>query len=233
MARIRLESMLPKWDPRKEVPEKAPPETVDTEAVITFVEPERIKTLTDGFRIFTKGRTIPNPPDGVGLEILVPEGTTVAAFAIAGATDSAGTADATAGAGTKLIGTPTRELAVCVPEPLAQSTQSAEIIAALLSVRSTPPDVGLRIDSGKDSLLRALSTKLPAWEDRGWIETPNAGSLQALVAVLRARTAETKIAEGTNGLSQGGPVSEPQTQGRFPKGFSMLNSNINFLGRTE
>ncbi|KAJ7750007.1 hypothetical protein B0H16DRAFT_1374447, partial [Mycena metata] len=39
-----------------------------------------------------------------------------------------------------------------------------------------------------------MSKKLEKWEDRGWIETPNAETLKALAAALREREAETKFA---------------------------------------
>ncbi|KAJ7770093.1 hypothetical protein B0H16DRAFT_1777204 [Mycena metata] len=194
MARIRLDSMLPKWDPRVALPDEPQPATNDREDEITFVGPARISSLTEGFRIFTRQKASPGPPEVAGPMVLAPQNGENIAFAIAGATRLGGTAEARAGAGMVARQIQAQGTAIRVPDYLPQSKQSAEIVAALLSTRSTDPGVKLRIESGKDGLLKAMSKKLPVWEDRGWLNTPNSQSLQALTAALRERTAETKIA---------------------------------------
>ncbi|KAJ7763072.1 hypothetical protein B0H16DRAFT_1414371 [Mycena metata] len=122
------------------------------------------------------------------------------AFVIAGAVESGGTADAKAGVGILLQRAPELGSAIRIPKDLPQSVQSAEILGALLSVKQTPTEAPLRIASRKNNILRSMTKKLPAWEDKGWIETPNAEGLQALAAALRGRTAETKLAVVTSSI---------------------------------
>ncbi|KAJ7699841.1 hypothetical protein B0H16DRAFT_1348916, partial [Mycena metata] len=105
-----------------------------------------------------------------------------------------GTAEARAGSGIKPRHAPNQEITIRIPERLSQTAQNAEIVGALQSVRYTPKNVGLKIESKKRTLLTAMSNKLEKWEDRGWIETPNAETLKALAATLREREAETKFA---------------------------------------
>ncbi|KAJ7750842.1 hypothetical protein B0H16DRAFT_1460552 [Mycena metata] len=198
---ILLESLIPKWDPRKATPEAPAPEIEDTEELATFVGSTRIRSLADGFRIFTKDKAIPDIPEVVQGYPMVPvvAGVTTA-FVIAGAVESGGTADAKAGVGILLQRAPELGSAIRIPKDLPQSVQSAEILGALLSVKQTPTEAPLRIVSRKNNILRSMTKKLPAWEDKGWIETPNAEGLQALAAALRGRTAETKLAVVTSSI---------------------------------
>ncbi|KAJ7719049.1 hypothetical protein B0H16DRAFT_1796039 [Mycena metata] len=198
---ILLESLIPKWDPRKATPEAPAPEIEDTEELATFVGSTRIRSLADGFRIFTKDKAIPDIPEVVQGYPMVPvvAGVTTA-FVIAGAVESGGTSDAKAGVGILLQRAPELGSAIRIPKDLPQSVQSAEILGALLSVKQTPTEAPLRVVSRKNNILRSMTKKLPAWEDKGWIETPNAEGLQALAAALRGRTAETKLAVVTSSI---------------------------------
>ncbi|KAJ7741161.1 hypothetical protein DFH07DRAFT_751149, partial [Mycena maculata] len=71
---------------------------------------------------------------------------------------------------------------------------SAEVVAALVAVRSTPANVPLRIMSKGIAAVSAISTHLHKWEDNRWIGVPNPAPLTALAAELRARQGTTVFA---------------------------------------
>ncbi|KAJ7748895.1 hypothetical protein B0H16DRAFT_1319529 [Mycena metata] len=142
---------------------------------------------------------MPDAPEIAQIAPLVPDEVSIAIFAVAGATDLGGTADARAGAGIVSRQSGTQEITIRVPESLSQNTQNAEIIGALLASKYTPTRVNLKIETRQSNILKAMTTKLPVWEDKGWIEVPNAQSLQALAASLRGRTATTTLAVKSSG----------------------------------
>ncbi|KAH9841157.1 ribonuclease H-like protein, partial [Rhodofomes roseus] len=71
---------------------------------------------------------------------------------------------------------------------------NGEIVAALKAVLDTPKDAPLHILCSPQ-LIKALTTDLPRWEDKGWIEVANATYTRALVNQLRQRCAPTTLKE--------------------------------------
>ncbi|KAH9833541.1 uncharacterized protein C8Q71DRAFT_823758 [Rhodofomes roseus] len=70
---------------------------------------------------------------------------------------------------------------------------SGELAAALYAATQTPLDAPLQIIAADARLRDALITKVPLWEDRGWIGIANAPLWQQLVNRLRQRIAVTTI----------------------------------------
>ncbi|KAJ7089041.1 hypothetical protein C8R43DRAFT_908634 [Mycena crocata] len=81
-----------------------------------------------------------------------------------------------------------------MPIELEQTLASAEIVAALHASREYTPDTEIRLESGRNTVIRAVSKNLPVWEDKGWTGVPNKHATRALVGALRLRTAKTTIA---------------------------------------
>ncbi|KAJ7121451.1 hypothetical protein C8R44DRAFT_831628 [Mycena epipterygia] len=116
-----------------------------------------------------------------------------AIFTIAGACKNRGRGDAQAGAGISSTTHHARAASIKIPESLGQAAPTAEVVAALFSVQQTENDSGIRIEAGKDTILKAMSSNLPKWEDKGWIGVPNWEPLKALLATLRAREAPSEF----------------------------------------
>ncbi|KAH9835833.1 uncharacterized protein C8Q71DRAFT_797347 [Rhodofomes roseus] len=68
-----------------------------------------------------------------------------------------------------------------------------EVTAALKAVEDTPRDVPLRLLLSSMSLAKQLVTKLPTWEDHGWIGVQGSLLFRALVNQLRQRCAPTTL----------------------------------------
>lgn len=79
------------------------------------------------------------------------------------------------------------------PETPNGNAMSGELAAALYAATQTPLDAPLQIIAADARLRDALITKVPLWEDRGWIEIANAPLWQQLVNRLRQRIAVTTI----------------------------------------
>ncbi|KAJ7616835.1 hypothetical protein DFH06DRAFT_1107689 [Mycena polygramma] len=85
----------------------------------------------------------------------------------------------------------TRNIKMRVPESLGQSAQTAEIVSTLLGVKKTPQGQELVIKNSKNVVRNAMTQRLQALEDRGWIGVADREPLQALAAELKARSGKT------------------------------------------
>ncbi|KAJ7668756.1 hypothetical protein DFH06DRAFT_982886 [Mycena polygramma] len=190
-ARLKLDSLLPEWDPRRQAPYIPQQGDNDSDDLLTFVGPPPVPNLTEGFRIFTraKAEAVIQAPQQAPAQVAGP-----VTISVAGATVQPGTADARAGSGIWSEEAQIQDMSISLPEEMDQSTSNAEVVAALTAMRQTRIDTELQIESGSRFLLKAMSTQLPKWEDKGWTGVQSREPLQALAASLRGRTAATKIA---------------------------------------
>ncbi|KAJ7610029.1 hypothetical protein DFH06DRAFT_1016813 [Mycena polygramma] len=194
MARLKLDSLLPEWDPRTPTVVLPPQEEEDREDLVTFRGPPPIKSLTEGFRIFTKERTVLEP------EILGPANEALRlrdnqiTISVAGASIHSGEAHAQAGAGVQHSTENPRNKSLRIPEDFDQNASAAEVTAAIVALQQVAPDTRVRIETARPYILKAVSKNLEQWEDKGWTGVPNRKPMQTLVTALRERTAPTTIA---------------------------------------
>ncbi|KAJ7272328.1 hypothetical protein C8J57DRAFT_975062, partial [Mycena rebaudengoi] len=85
-----------------------------------------------------------------------------------------------------------RNKSLRLPENFDQTISSAEIVAALYAVQTTPLQMVLRMEFEHRTVVEAVN-KINTLEDSGWIGCNDVGPLRALAASLRAREAETTL----------------------------------------
>ncbi|KAJ7141977.1 hypothetical protein C8R46DRAFT_1046559 [Mycena filopes] len=190
MARQKIDSLVPKWNPSTDYPDRQVAEETEGDSHShTFTGPQEISTLTDGFRIFTRDKTeaeaylpIASLRDRIpGNQVIV---------SVAGVARNAGTADAIAGSG-GWFGHDLQNISLRLPEDTPQTASNAEVIATIGSLKQAGKQTEVIIGSGSRKMMTTLKTNLPKWEDRGWIGVPERRPIQALVAELRGRIAKT------------------------------------------
>ncbi|KAH9913119.1 uncharacterized protein B0H18DRAFT_888756, partial [Fomitopsis serialis] len=76
-----------------------------------------------------------------------------------------------------------------------RTTESGEITAALYAVKTAPIDAPLHLIGETNALSDNLVKDLQKWENRGWIEVPNAPLLRAVTATIRKRCAVTTFSK--------------------------------------
>ncbi|KAJ7806269.1 ribonuclease H-like protein [Mycena leptocephala] len=186
MTKLKLDSLIPKWDPRTPPLELPAPLAEDTEDLITFVGPPPIRRLTEGFRIFTKSKPEPEPAVIPPVErIRCPDER---------ATKNSGQDDAQAGAGVWFSEYNTQSRSLHLPLTLNQNKAGAEAVAALHRVKQVSNDTKLHLEGGHRHILNAMSKNVAKWEDKGWVGVPNREPIKALLANLRERTETTTLA---------------------------------------
>ncbi|KAJ7149859.1 hypothetical protein C8R43DRAFT_887664 [Mycena crocata] len=163
--RTRLDELLPKWDPRTVEQVQLQPENEDTEESITFAPPESIRTLTDGFRVFTKTKAHLEVEAAAPAPILNPSDEDTVVVSTGGNTLKAGSAEAQAGIAVWYGQDDPRNREGKLPTNLEQSTKSAEITAALLAAQTNTADTPLHLESSRDVVLKALGRSLQGRED--------------------------------------------------------------------
>ncbi|KAL6300501.1 ribonuclease H-like domain-containing protein, partial [Sparassis latifolia] len=92
-----------------------------------------------------------------------------------------------------------RNRALRLPGP-DQSNQAGEVAAILVATQITHMAAPLHIISDSLYAIDGLTTRLPGWENRGWIDISNKHLFRAAAAALRARAAPTTF-EWTKGHS--------------------------------
>ncbi|KAJ6524025.1 hypothetical protein B0H19DRAFT_972426, partial [Mycena capillaripes] len=146
--RMRLDQLLPEWDPRTPEVDHPSDSDEDESDSYTFKPPKGITSLTDGFRVFTNEPREPEleeaaPPTRIELQ----EGEDQLVISLSGSTINSGLADARSGwALVHGIGDPRNE-AGALPAPLEQTTSNAELVAAIVATQKAPKDVPLRLES--------------------------------------------------------------------------------------
>ncbi|KAF8181344.1 hypothetical protein K438DRAFT_1601803 [Mycena galopus ATCC 62051] len=153
-----------------------------------------IRTLTEGFRVFTKPRarqgglleelalpapTIANNPSDTPLRIHIDT-----------AASKSGDADAKAAFGIFFSTGDPRNTGSKVPEGLDQTMPSAVILATIWVLCNTPINSPLHVISTRGTMLKILE-KFHTWEDQGWFGVANGDILLFLMSELRIRTAHT------------------------------------------
>ncbi|KAJ6451089.1 hypothetical protein C8R47DRAFT_998661 [Mycena vitilis] len=210
MARLKLDSLLPEWDPRIPSTVLPPIEQADRDDLVTFRGPAPIETLTDGFRIFTKEKTVLEPeaiPDANAAQRLQGLQGESIKLSVAGASKNSGEAHAQAGGGIWHDTDNPLNRSLRVPEDSDQNAVAGEIIATVVALNQVTTDTEIRIETSKTHILKAVSKSLDQWEDKGWTGVPNRKPLQSLVTALRERTASTTIAIVTGSSAAQGAAS--------------------------
>jgi ribonuclease HI/exonuclease III len=101
-----------------------------------------------------------------------------------------GESTARSGAGVWHAAGSRRNRAIRVPGD-EQSNQIGEIVAAIVALQGTPPEVPVTIRTDSLYVMDGMTKHLDAWEDKGWIGITNKAHLQSLAYQLRKRTAPT------------------------------------------
>ncbi|KAJ7209128.1 hypothetical protein GGX14DRAFT_364814 [Mycena pura] len=96
-----------------------------------------------------------------------------------------------AGAGIAFTDEVNEDISLRVPDDWGNSSQSAEILAALIAVRTVRKDADLTLISTHDYIMKAMNTHLRKWENVGWVGVKNRLPLQCLAAEIRARAGNT------------------------------------------
>ncbi|KAJ7605710.1 hypothetical protein DFH06DRAFT_1150446 [Mycena polygramma] len=205
----RLDQVLLKWDPR--TPElMATARNALPSGEVRFTSPPEIENLAEGYRIFTKSQPMEPACELVMVPMPIRSAEDVTNAAISkgsqmGAAKARGlrwVADGVAKspdpshnylliyAYMSKLNDP-RNIGFRIHPSAAQSELSAEVIATLYCVQSSPGDVPLRISVHSDAIPTILNKNLGKWEDRGWVDVPNKMPIQALAMSLRKRQADT------------------------------------------
>jgi ribonuclease HI/exonuclease III len=101
-----------------------------------------------------------------------------------------GTPDAKCGAGIWRSVNSSANKAIRVPGP-SQSNQVGEIVAVIVALQDTPPEVPITIRTDSLYVMDGVTRHLGAWEDEGWIGKKNKDHFKALAYQLRRRSAQT------------------------------------------
>ncbi|KAJ7643412.1 hypothetical protein DFH06DRAFT_999150 [Mycena polygramma] len=190
-AEQRFGLLTSKWNPR--TPEEAQLEFPDqTEGTFRFQKPPQIKSLTDGFRVFTKnqGENAPAPQD----QAPVGRGEAISFFIEARSTrNESGVVQF--GGGAWYGPNNPNNTSVRLEGGEGQSTTRAELTTALICIRKAPTNSDLTICCSKNTLISTAVTNLQKWEDRGWIGVKDGDVRQALIATLKNRKGKTFLTE--------------------------------------
>ncbi|KAJ6540431.1 hypothetical protein B0H19DRAFT_841085, partial [Mycena capillaripes] len=138
-ARTRLDRILAHYDPRRATNDQGAPQNIeehDEEDTKIFRRPDGVRSLTDGFRVFTNNKKFA-PVEQNQPPARHPMQASPLTVCYAGATSRTNSVDAQAGAGIWVEEGHGMNAALKVPPDMEQSKQSAEILAALHIVQST------------------------------------------------------------------------------------------------
>ncbi|KAJ7738230.1 hypothetical protein DFH07DRAFT_690943, partial [Mycena maculata] len=143
LVKTRLDGIFSKWDPRLPTPQDVPHPDLE-EGARPFIPPPEISDLTDGFRVFTKEKEAPAsmPPAAPPPPTANPTPVSVATGSVH---ELPGSTDASAAFGVDFGQNDPRNVCSIVPRQMASLHGSAEIVAALVAVRSTPANAPLRV----------------------------------------------------------------------------------------
>ena len=188
-AKMLLDTLPPKWDPRTVVKDEQP--VVEPDEEWTTFERQMVTegTVAEIFRIFTSSEASNELPN-MTFEP-APEHSVVVA------TDESctknGEEDAVAGTGVFCERAHPLNSCTRLPVELLQSNQTAELFALKIVAKDTPFDMGLSIETDSQYTLNQVTRYLKRNEDEGYIGIANAELIQTTVARLRKRKASTKM----------------------------------------
>ncbi|KAJ3998742.1 ribonuclease H-like protein [Lentinula boryana] len=133
-----------------------------------------------------------------------------------GSCENNGGEDAIAGAGIFVKDNNPLNRAIKIPNELAQSNQTGEIISIKEIAEAAPPSTGLDILSDSLTMVEGLTRNLREWEDKGFTNVANNLELQVTAARMRARRAPTKLkwVKGHAGIQGNEKADELANAGR-------------------
>ncbi|KAJ7253881.1 hypothetical protein C8J57DRAFT_971791, partial [Mycena rebaudengoi] len=133
----RLGELLPKWDPRAPTPGRGAQQQPADDAPVIFKPPPQISHISEGLRVLTKlNRVVAG--DAAPLVVQVNLEGMSREVVVSGACIGIGQADTQAGSGVWYGEGNHRNKSLRLPENFDQTISSAEIVAALYAVQTTP-----------------------------------------------------------------------------------------------
>ncbi|GLB44704.1 putative RNA-DNA hybrid ribonuclease activity [Lyophyllum shimeji] len=188
-AKVLLDTLPPKWDPRAVLEDEQPTEESNEEWTMFKRHLVTEGTVAEIFRIFTNGEVSNELPD---MRFnAAPEHSVV--VATDGSCTRNGEENAVAGAGVFCEKAHPLNSCTKVPVELLQSNQTAELFALKVAVEDTPTDMELGIEMDSEYTKNQVTRHLKKNEDEGYIGVANADLIRTTVARLRQRKASTKM----------------------------------------
>ncbi|KAJ7585964.1 hypothetical protein C8J56DRAFT_891828 [Mycena floridula] len=191
LALQKLDSLLKKWDPRREEeedlkrnsePSRHQEEASPDKEVFTMEVSDSITELKEGFRVLTsysEHNAVQSPAAKPPKRIQTDDRLTVY---ITSTTLEECQDNVRTGCGIVFDNFLTKSRAIRLPPQLPQTRYSGILTALLVTIQTT-----------LNQIAKSLSTKLESWEDKGFIGMENRLTLQAIIARLWARTGETVL----------------------------------------
>ncbi|KAF9014756.1 ribonuclease H-like protein [Hymenopellis radicata] len=146
-----------------------------------------LTSVSDGFRVLTNVSTFatrglpsiraPDPDQFPSQVVVYTDGSCA----------RNGSQDASAGSGIWHSPSDIRNIALRVPEALAQTSPVAELYAVQYNLALSPSRSLLCNFTDSRLAINALTVYFPQWEDRAWLGVKNRELMQSLVATLRKR----------------------------------------------
>ncbi|CAK5283645.1 unnamed protein product [Mycena citricolor] len=195
-----LDTLDPKWDPRKNQPEdyehQMTPKEEEDENISREVD-QRLTTtggIEDLFRIFTEGernkcKTAPErkPAENPEEETIEWE-----VFTDGSATNN-GNDGTEAGSGIFFEGDNARNTAIKIPNEFKPSNQVAELLAVKETVEMCPPGAPIHIKSDSMYTINGLTRDLKKNEDQGFLLAANGETMKLTITKIRNRRARTRL----------------------------------------
>ena len=199
-ARKLLEALPQLWRPLAQPPQQTfegnEPDietgnVIVNEDGIMFDTNIETKSMTDGFRIFNdivhtlSTPAIRNTPE-------VDEPSDLTHIYVAGTCKNDGSDNAQPGGGIWYKQEDIRNESLRLPENLKTSV-AAEVAIVLRVLQKCPDDQDICINSGSSKIVEGFTKHAQSWEDIGWIGIANKDLMKACIALMRARSGQTKI----------------------------------------
>ncbi|KAF7419665.1 hypothetical protein PC9H_002257 [Pleurotus ostreatus] len=217
-----LETLPPKWDPRK-IRETQAAEVNEEDWHKFRTNRVSAMELKDIFRIFTSGEksliSRDNPVAQGGQIELVTDGSC----------KYMNTTEARAGAGIFLEENDDRNKALRVPEVLAQTNQVGEMFAVLEAAKQFPGNETLKVLTDSKYVIKSSTTNLKENEDKGYIGMANKTLLKLTSAALRRREGRNlfKWVKGHQGNELNESADTLAGQGSEKNYLEVLNLEVN------
>ncbi|CAK5263304.1 unnamed protein product [Mycena citricolor] len=231
-----LDSLDPKWDPRKPQPEdyehRMIPQTEIADGVETTDIDQRITTtgtVADIFRIFTNeernpSKTAPNrepaeDPESETIELEV--------YTDGSATNN-GRIGTKAGSGIFFGDNEDGNKAIRIPEELNPSNQVAEMLAIKETVELCPPGAPLHIKSDSMFCINGLTKSLKKEEDTGFFLAANGDLAKLTITKIRNRRARTKLTwvKGHSGIHGNEAADRLADTGRQKESMDIIDTCV-------
>ncbi|CAK5278421.1 unnamed protein product [Mycena citricolor] len=232
-----LDTLDPKWDPRKTQPEdyehRMTPEVINVNGVETRDIDQRITTtglVGDIFRVFTDNErnmdaAAPNLEPATSIE----EETTELMTYTDGSATNNGREGAEAGAGIYFNDNDNMNRAIKIPNEFGPSNQVAEMLAVKETIDLCPPGLLLHIKTDSMYTIKGLTQSIRKWEDQGFFLTANGDLAKLTITKIRGRCARTRLTwvkghAGTHGNEQADRLAD---EGRRKNAPDIIDTRIN------